>query len=631
MADLAQLTQRLHTAFGGASPVPGTEPRQDAPAPAGNGLGPRFITRCLGCLALLALVAVTYRIDPSSILPFVLGLVAGLAIYSLLPAFRRNEQIQPGGSASVAQADAARAAAERASLDKSRLLATVAHDLRTPLTGLLGMADLLGQSRLTADQRNYVAGMRQSGQMLSHLVEDLLDYATMEAGCFELRPVPTSPRRLIETTVEMLASPAHHKGLEIASVMAPDVPDCLHLDSARLRQVLYNLVGNAVKFTRAGGVLISARMEDDHLVVAVADTGPGMSPADRERIFQEFVQVGAPGSRADGRGLGLSISARIVRAFGGSMEVDSEPGKGSTFTIRIPTDETAEVEQRAAREQAMAASAVLLLAPHGPAAEAIRRTIVALGGACLVCDGSASALDILAAAEIQGSAITDIVIDHRLEDVYLRDLAQRAEALQIRRVFLVNPEERQSRISGPYDAWLIRPLREQSLIDVMSGRLRGLERRGATNDNMPIRGWDTVPISESRPFVLLGEDDPVNALLARTALERADCRVLTVGNFPALLGHVSAAARPLPDLIVTDLHMPGGGFEDLVRALRRSDGSLSIPVIVLSGEPDPEVLASPLRSGAVAVLAKPVLPGDLARHVRAALSHAAQADDIRTI
>lgn len=519
----------------------------------------------------------------------------------------------------TAAAEEARMRAEQASAAKSRLLATVAHEVRTPLTGLLGMAALLENSPLAANQRNYVAGLRQSGQVLSHLVEDLLDFATMEAGRFELRPVAEPPRALIEGIVEMLAPRAHFKGLEIASFVAPDVPDHLSFDPGRLRQVLFNVAGNAVKFTERGGVSVSAEMEGRVLVLRITDTGPGMTAEEKGRIFEEFVQVGTAEAKGNGKGLGLSISARIIEAFGGTLGVDSVQGIGSTFTIRIPAIgdfSDVETERRSTR---MAGARVLLLAPSGPAEKAIQRTIRAFGGLCAACDKAPDVFAAMARGEAEGRPFTDIIVDHRLERQYVGELALATEAAGLRRVFLVNPEERQARINGPYDAWLIRPLREQSLVDVLTGKLRGLERRGATNDNQPDAGRSQPAWREGGLSILLGEDDPVNALLVQTTLERAGHSVRLAGDFASLREALAERMRSPVDILITDLNMPGGYGVDFIADLRsreRAEGTAPVPALVLSGETAEAVRQVVLAAGADRVLMKPVSPGDLLAEIR---------------
>ncbi len=230
----------------------------------------------------------------------------------------------------------ARLRAEKAAANKSRQVATVVHELRTPLNGILGMSHLLWQTSLTPEQKNYIGGIRQAGSALAQLVDDLLDYATMEAGRFRLNSRAENLRQLLESVVEMLAPRAHEKGIEIGATVSWEVPSLMDFDPARLRQVLFNVIGNAVKFTAKGGVLIRVAVEGNDLVISVTDTGPGMSEVAQRKIFEEFEQAGGAEDRSGGTGLGLSISARILKEFKGSLTVMSEIGKGSTFTIRFP-------------------------------------------------------------------------------------------------------------------------------------------------------------------------------------------------------------------------------------------------------------------------------------------------------
>src|SRR5690606_24008990 len=166
--------------------------------------------------------------------------------------------------------------AEEASAAKSRQMATVVHELRTPLNGILGMTYLLGQTKLSPEQQNYLSGIRQSGHALAQLVEDLLDHSTMEAGRFRLNNRTANVRQLIESVVEMLAPRAHEKGIEIAVTMVAGLPELLEFDPGRLRQVLFNVVGNAVKFTQKSGILLKTSVEESDIVIEVIDSGPGM-------------------------------------------------------------------------------------------------------------------------------------------------------------------------------------------------------------------------------------------------------------------------------------------------------------------------------------------------------------------
>lgn len=229
----------------------------------------------------------------------------------------------------------AREQAEQSSLAKSRLLATASHELRTPMNGVIGMAGLLAFTPLTPEQQTYVQAIRTSAESLLKLVNELLDLSRIEAGRLVLEPQRVSVRELIESVVELLAANAFEKDIAVASHIAPDVPDSFTVDPWRLRQVLFNLVGNAIKFTPKGGrVEIAAEAADGGVAIRVSDTGPGIESKDIPHLFDPYWQA-ARHERA-GAGLGLSIVKGIATAHSGRVHVESKVGKGSTFTLEFP-------------------------------------------------------------------------------------------------------------------------------------------------------------------------------------------------------------------------------------------------------------------------------------------------------
>ncbi len=526
--------------------------------------------------------------------------------------------------------ETARRSAERASQAKSQLLATVSHEIRTPLSGILGMSHLLGQTRLTAEQVNYLAGMRQSGHALVQLVEDLLDFSSIEAGRFELRPAEHGLRELMESVVEMLSSRAHEKGIEIASTVAADIPARLVFDAPRLRQVLFNVIGNAVKFTSAGGVFVSAEIEAGKLVIHVEDSGGGMSDADLARIFDDFEQAGSADQKAAGTGLGLSISRRIMDAFGGGLSASSRHGIGSRFTIRFPLVTVTGAEE-ATRSTVLDGTTALIMAPQGPVSRALANTITTLGGKAILAPTLGEAQVAVEAALAKGAPLTDVIVDHRHAAQFRRLVALQPSLAgpELRKTYLVNPEERLvhpiNQVDG-YQTWLIRPLRESTLVDVLKGRMKGIEKRDAINDNRPVLR-DTPPVPVAKPVqpeqpvlpqrsVLLAEDDPINAMLVRSILEKAGFAVRVVGTFPAVseaLYDGPEQSRFTPDLLITDFNMPGGDALSLIRQIRQQPerAAARLPVIVISADVTEASRFALRAAGADVILSKPADPVEL--------------------
>lgn len=518
----------------------------------------------------------------------------------------------------------ARRRAEEASRAKSRLLATVSHEIRTPLSGILGMSRLLAETRLSEEQKNYLAGMQQSGHTLVQLVEDLIDFSSLAAGRFQLRPSQEDLRQTVENVVEMLSPRAHEKNVEIGATVAIEVPERMLFDAARLRQVLFNVVGNAVKFTEKGGVFVSVDIENGSVRIRIDDSGPGMSADELARVFEEFEQAGDDAQRAKGTGLGLAISRRIMEAFGGSLTAASMSGEGSRFEIRFPLA-GAGLSTVPVRRGILAGAQVLVMAPEGASSAALAATIQTLGGMCHRASTLAIAERVVAGALGNRLPLTDVIVDHR-HAAQFRELLAREPAvagLRLRRTYLISPEERAShpvsRLGG-YEAWLIRPLRERSLVEVLLGRLRGMEKRDAINDNRPVLREEPASMVATADIraILLAEDDPVNALVLRSVLSRTGRAVDHVGDFKALEAALRSAGSAPPPLIVTDLNMPGGDGLDVLRRLREAEaagGRRRVPVLVLTADARGDLDERLRAAGADAVLAKPADPQRLLAEV----------------
>ncbi|MEQ8482144.1 MAG: ATP-binding protein [Hoeflea sp.] len=512
----------------------------------------------------------------------------------------------------------AREKAEAASHAKTRLLAAVSHEIRTPLNGILGMTHLLGQTGTTPEQASYIKNARESGQSLLALIEDLLDVTSIEAGRLNLRREQGELDEMVHGVCELMAPRAHDKNIEIAVHIAADAPRTITSDIGRVRQVLFNLVGNAIKFTETGGVLVEVSLQDKALTFTVTDTGPGLKEADKAKIFEEFERAdNGPTRKHGGAGLGLSISSRIVEALGGEIGVVSAPGKGSTFHFTIPLEELEQEEQPPARLRGpLSERAVLVIGPCGPVSAAMLWSIRDLGGYAEAASDAESMIAALARLNRAGSVLTDIVVDRRMADQAEGLLAAAPSELtdSVARTLVIAPEDsRDLEGHGDHgaDAWLVRPVRRTSLINVLTRRDdRDDRNRLATKPRPPV-----LERSSENPTldILLAEDDPVNALMVRTVLARQGHRVTVVENGRALLDE--AMNRPGGalnyDIAITDLSMPeldGRSAITRIRSEEEVNQFEHLPIIVLSADGQASTRDDLLAAGADGHAEKPVDP-----------------------
>jgi CheY-like chemotaxis protein/anti-sigma regulatory factor (Ser/Thr protein kinase) len=468
-------------------------------------------------------------------------------------------------------------------------LASLSHEFRTPLNGVLGMAGLLEATKLTAEQRAYASALRESGEHLLTLVNDVLDFAKLGAGKIELHLSDVDVEGLLRSVSELLSPRAREKGLEIAWA-APKDMGAIRADEGRLRQILLNFAGNAVKFTEQGGVLLSvAQPRPGRLRFTVEDTGPGVSDAQKERIFEAFAQADAAHATLGGAGLGLAIARRLAAAMDGEVGVEAAGLEGAVFWVeadfaRLPVVEPA---------RALAGQTVGVASPNHIVREAARRQIEACGGRAVVAADPAA----LPGALAPGSAV---LLDHALmaDGRRIRPLAEHPT------IVLLAPDERGRiaalRRSG-FAGYLIKPLRRASLAE------RVLIAAGSNQNQADAHDDERVAVAAAPGRrILLVEDNPINALLARALLTREGCSVdhATRGDEA-----ISAVKVGTYDLILMDMRMPGLNGEETARALRKL--GITTPIVALTANAFEDDRHACLAAGMNDFLVKPLSPDAL--------------------
>jgi signal transduction histidine kinase/CheY-like chemotaxis protein len=472
---------------------------------------------------------------------------------------------------------------EAASQAKSDFLANMSHELRTPLNAIIGFSELM-QGEPEADERLLVPAewarhVNSSGRHLLGLINDVLDLAKIEAGRVELRPEVFDLAGCVGEAVTELRPLSDRKQLQLTTAVPPLA---VHADRLRLRQVMTNLLSNAIKFTPPGGqVFVAARRVRDEVTVSVADTGPGIATEDRQRVFEEFQQAGTAESRRAGTGLGLALTRRLVEAHGGRIELRSELGRGSQFTVYLPSAEVAH-GTAAGPGSPDERSGILIIEDDRAAAELLRAYLAGAGYRATV---AGTGEDALAAARSRTpeAILLDVMLPGMDGWEVLR-LLKRDERLRYVPVLIISVlDDREIGLALGARDYFVKPIDRQAL-------LAWLVQHGLV-----------PPLDEEATNVLAVDDDPATLAVIETSLRQHGLRVVCADN--GLEGLRLARAHRF-DLIITDLLMPDLDGFTLITALHGDPRTRDIPVVVLTSQDLSEADKCRINGNVFAVMSK---------------------------